>query len=101
MLHAHHQLSVGAYYCLPAHRGLLVERPSQAGRQRGMRERPRRRGPELLLWVCGCAAIGGWVAVQKRFIVMGLLDCGGTFLSALGSAYTPGVLQTLLNQVGR
>lgn len=29
---------------------------------------------------------------------MGLLDCCGTFLAAMGAFYTPGQVQTLLNQ---
>ena len=33
-----------------------------------------------------------------RFITMGLLDCFGTFLAAMGAVYTPGQYQTVLNQ---
>jgi drug/metabolite transporter (DMT)-like permease len=35
---------------------------------------------------------------HKKFIVMGTLDCMGTFLTAMGAVYTPGTFQTLLNQ---
>lgn len=35
---------------------------------------------------------------QTRFLVMGVLDCCGTFLAAMGAFYTPGSVQTLLNQ---
>lgn len=35
---------------------------------------------------------------QGRFVAMGLLDCFGTFFTALGAVYTPGQFQTLLNQ---
>lgn len=35
---------------------------------------------------------------QIRFVTMGLLDCFGTFFTALGSVYTPGQYQSLLNQ---
>ena len=35
---------------------------------------------------------------QKPYIIMGLLDSLGTFLTAMGAVYTPGVFQTLLNQ---
>lgn len=33
-----------------------------------------------------------------KFLVMGALDCLGTFFTAMGAVYTPGVFQTLLNQ---
>jgi hypothetical protein len=35
---------------------------------------------------------------QGRFAIMGLLDCFGTFLTAMGAVYTPGQLQPVLNQ---
>lgn len=35
---------------------------------------------------------------KRRFIIMGFLDCCGTFLAAMGAVYTPGSVQTLLNQ---
>lgn len=35
---------------------------------------------------------------QRRFIVMGLLDCFGTFFTAMGAVHTPGQFQPLLNQ---
>ena len=35
---------------------------------------------------------------QRRFIVMGLLDCFGTFFTAMGAVHTPGQLQPVLNQ---
>jgi drug/metabolite transporter (DMT)-like permease len=35
---------------------------------------------------------------HKKFVVMGTLDCMGTFLTAMGAVYTPGTFQTLLNQ---
>ena len=34
----------------------------------------------------------------RKFVVMGLLDCGGTFLCAMGNVYTPGQYQPVLNQ---
>ena len=34
----------------------------------------------------------------RAFVVMGVLDCFGTFLTAMGAVYTPGQFQTLLNQ---
>mmetsp|Transcript_34430 Transcript_34430/g.83280 ORF Transcript_34430/g.83280 Transcript_34430/m.83280 type:complete len:521 (+) Transcript_34430:136-1698(+) len=33
-----------------------------------------------------------------KFLIMGTLDCFGTFFTAMGAVYTPGVFQTLLNQ---
>ena len=35
---------------------------------------------------------------QRRFFTMGVLDCFGTFLTAMGAVFTPGQYQTLLNQ---
>jgi len=35
---------------------------------------------------------------KRRFLIMGFLDCCGTFLAAMGAVYTPGSVQTLLNQ---
>jgi len=35
---------------------------------------------------------------KLKFLVMGILDCFGTFFTAMGAVYTPGVFQTLLNQ---
>ena len=35
---------------------------------------------------------------QRRFFIMGVLDCFGTFCTAMGSVYVPGQYQTLLNQ---
>ena len=35
---------------------------------------------------------------HRRFLSMGILDCFGTFFTALGAVYTPGQFQTLLNQ---
>lgn len=35
---------------------------------------------------------------QQKYILMGLLDCFGTFFTAMGAVYTPGQIQTLLNQ---
>ena len=35
---------------------------------------------------------------HKRFFKMGVLDCLGTFLTAMGAVFTPGHFQTLLNQ---
>lgn len=35
---------------------------------------------------------------KKKFMIMGLLDCFGTFFTAMGAVYTPGQFQTLLNQ---
>jgi len=35
---------------------------------------------------------------QKRFLTMGLLDCFGTFLTAMGANFVPGQYQPLLNQ---
>lgn len=35
---------------------------------------------------------------QSRFIIMAALDCGGTFLAAMGAVYTSGQNQTILNQ---
>ena len=35
---------------------------------------------------------------QRKFALMGLLDSLGTFLTAMGAVFTPGVFQTLLNQ---
>jgi drug/metabolite transporter (DMT)-like permease len=37
-------------------------------------------------------------ASQRPYVIMGLLDSLGTFLTAMGAVYTPGVFQTLLNQ---
>jgi drug/metabolite transporter (DMT)-like permease len=37
-------------------------------------------------------------STQYKFVMMGLLDCFGTFLSAMGAVYTPGSTQALLNQ---
>jgi len=37
-------------------------------------------------------------AHQPRFLTMGLLDCFGTFLTAMGAVYVPGQYQPLLNQ---
>lgn len=34
----------------------------------------------------------------RGFFVMGLLDCFGTFLTAMGNVFTPGTYQTLINQ---
>lgn len=34
----------------------------------------------------------------RAFVVMGVLDCFGTFLTAMGAVYTPGQFQTLLIQ---
>eukprot|EP00937_MAST-01D_sp_MAST-1D-sp2_P006340 g6340.t1 len=34
----------------------------------------------------------------RKFALMGLLDSLGTFLTAMGAVFTPGVFQTLLNQ---
>jgi drug/metabolite transporter (DMT)-like permease len=35
---------------------------------------------------------------HRRFLVMGVLDCFGTFLTAMGAVYVPGQYQTLINQ---
>ncbi len=35
---------------------------------------------------------------QRRFMTMGILDCFGTFLTAMGAVYVPGQYQPLLNQ---
>ena len=35
---------------------------------------------------------------KRKFMIMGLLDCFGTFFTAMGAVYTPGQIQTLLNQ---
>lgn len=35
---------------------------------------------------------------KHRFLIMGFLDSCGTFLAAMGAVYTPGSVQTLLNQ---
>lgn len=35
---------------------------------------------------------------KYKFMIMGLLDCFGTFFTAMGAVYTPGQFQTLLNQ---
>lgn len=35
---------------------------------------------------------------KSKFFIMGFLDCFGTFFTAMGSVYTPGQFQTLLNQ---
>jgi hypothetical protein len=39
-----------------------------------------------------------WAFPHKVFMCMGLLDSLGTFFTAMGTAYTPGPLQPLLNQ---
>ena len=64
--------------------------------------------PRLLPW-----GVGDWLSVrmgfepitpamvrspQRRFAAMGLLDCFGTFFTAMGAVYTPGQYQPLLNQ---
>eukprot|EP00965_Chrysotila_dentata_P045000 1494767-Pleurochrysis_carterae.AAC.3 len=35
---------------------------------------------------------------QRRFLAMGIMDCFGTFFTAMGAVYTPGQYQTLMNQ---
>ena len=37
-------------------------------------------------------------APHSRFLRMGLLDCFGTFLTAMGAVHTPGQYQPILNQ---
>eukprot|EP00670_Eutreptiella_braarudii_P012340 CAMPEP_0174331680 /NCGR_PEP_ID=MMETSP0810-20121108/17690_1 /TAXON_ID=73025 ORGANISM="Eutreptiella gymnastica-like, Strain CCMP1594" /NCGR_SAMPLE_ID=MMETSP0810 /ASSEMBLY_ACC=CAM_ASM_000659 /LENGTH=172 /DNA_ID=CAMNT_0015447631 /DNA_START=113 /DNA_END=628 /DNA_ORIENTATION=- len=36
--------------------------------------------------------------LHRKFFIMGVLDCFGTFLAAIGNVYTPGQYQPLLNQ---
>jgi drug/metabolite transporter (DMT)-like permease len=50
---------------------------------------------ELIVLKIARCVCGVW---QSRFVVMGLLDCLGTFSAAMGAVYTPGQAQTLLNQ---